>query len=102
MPTVEFIYDSDCPNAEAARQRLLRALAEAGIKLDFQEWNRTAPESPDYVQRYGSPTILVNQKDAAGAESISGDKACRVYQNSDGQLSGIPSIEMITSALTET
>ena len=68
MPTVEFIYDADCPNAEATRQRLLRALTEAGMKLDFQEWNRTAPESPDYVQRYGSPTILVNKVDVVGTE----------------------------------
>ena len=70
MPAVEFIYDPDCPNAEEARQQLLRALAEAGMKLDVQEWNRAAPESPDYVQRYGSPTILVNKKDVAGAGVI--------------------------------
>ena len=101
MPTVELIYDPDCPNAEKARQQLLRALAKVGLKWDTQEWNRAAPESPDYVQQYGSPTILVNKKDVAGSESISGDKACRVYQNDKGQLSGVPPIEMITSALTK-
>ncbi|HIG54813.1 MAG TPA: hypothetical protein EYQ18_12715 [Candidatus Handelsmanbacteria bacterium] len=99
MLKVELIYDSDCPNAEAAKQQLVSALREVGMKNDFKEWDRAAPGSPAYVKHYGSPTILVNGEDVAETDSIAGDKACRVYQNQEGRLSGIPFIEMITSKL---
>ncbi len=33
MLKVELIYDSDCPNAEAAKQQLVSALREVGMKM---------------------------------------------------------------------
>lgn len=99
MLTVELIYDRDCPNIQEARAHLLRAFAETGRGACWQEWDRGSPETPPYVRYYGSPTILVNGHDVAGASPSAGADCCRIYAAYDGKLSGIPSIESIASAL---
>ena len=99
MVNVELIYDKDCPNVEGTRGRLKLALAEAGFGAQWQEWERSDAKSPDYVRGYGSPTILVNGKDVAGALPADGAKCCRVYSDKGGEISGVPSSEVITSAL---
>ncbi len=99
MANVELIYDKDCPNVEETRGRLKLALAEAGFGAQWQEWERSDAKSPDYVRGYGSPTILVNGKDVAGALPADGAKCCRVYSDKSGKISGVPSSEVITSVL---
>ena len=99
MPTVELIYDADCPNIESAKAQLLRAFEQVGLPSAYKEWDRGQSESPDYVQQYGSPTVLVDGEDVGGAEFPCGDKACRVYRHGDGGLSGVPSVEMILAKL---
>ncbi len=99
MPTIEFIYDGDCPNVEAARVELRRALQAAALETSWQEWNRADEHAPEYVRAYGSPTILVDGKDIAGMPP--GDaSACRIYRNEQGNTRGIPDRELILAALT--
>jgi hypothetical protein len=97
--TVELIYDADCPNMTQARSLLIRAFARTGVSARWLEWERTAPGSPVYAKRYGSPTILIDGKDVAGTDAVSGSSACRVYSNGGGRLSGIPPLETVCSAL---
>lgn len=99
MLKVELIYDTDCPNVKRARAQLLRSFSEAGIQLQWQEWDRSSPESPAYVRAYGSPTVLVNDQDVAGALPSEGTKCCRIYLDKNGKLQGVPPVEIITSAL---
>ncbi len=40
MPTIEFIYDHDCPNVEPARAALRDALSTLKRTLVWQEWDR--------------------------------------------------------------
>ncbi|MFQ6046096.1 MAG: thioredoxin family protein [Gemmatimonadales bacterium] len=96
---VELVFDSDCPNVEAAREQLRQALAATGHAAEWQEWNRESASAPAYVREYGSPTILVNGKDIAGRDSEADSKCCRVYADSDGQLRGVPTAELIRAAL---
>jgi len=101
MPTIEFIYDRDCPNVEGARVELRRALQTAALKTSWQEWNRADEHAPEYVRAYGSPTILVDGKDIAGMPP--GDaSACRIYRNEQGNTRGIPDTQLILAALTNT
>ena len=99
MANVELIYDHDCPNVSKARAQLLRAFAEAGRAPNWTEWERSAPESPDYVKGYGSPTILVNGKDVAGAEASDDISCCRLYGDSSSGFQGVPPVRLIASAL---
>lgn len=96
---VELIYDADCPNAVSARSALIQALNKTGVCARWREWDRLAPDSPEYVRAYGSPTILVEGEDLAGVAAAAGTRACRVYEDERGNLSGIPSVEAICSAL---
>jgi len=97
--TVELIYDSDCPNAAEARANLASALAATGREPRWTEWDRGAPESPLRVRGYGSPTILVDGKDVAGAAAGEGNPACRLYRNPAGLIAGAPPAAQIAAAL---
>lgn len=99
MATVELIYDSDCPNVLKARKQLLRAFAKTRLTACWLEWERSDPESPDYVRGYGSPTILVAGKDVAGIAPSDDVSCCRVYAGSSGGMRGTPSVGEIASAL---
>jgi hypothetical protein len=98
MPKVELIYDNDCPNVAAAREQLRRALLDVGVPAEWQEWDRGNPSSPDYAQRYGSPTILVEGRDVAGSVPSDVAACCRLYR-SGGAFQGVPPAEVIASAL---
>lgn len=100
MPIIDFIFDDDCPNIIAAREQLRSACANLGIPPQWNEWNRTAPNTPEHLQGFGSPTILVNGKDIAGLSPTGIAACCRIYPSSAGTSSGIPSLEMISAALT--
>ena len=97
---IEFIYDNDCPNVEAARTLLQKSLEEAGIQSEWEEWNRDSEDCPAHAKKFGSPTILVNGQDIAGMNPASDANCCRVYDHGADGLKGVPTIEMVTKALT--
>jgi len=66
MPIVELIFDPDCPNVEQTRARLRQAFAKVGELPQWKEWNRGPAEIPAYVNRYGSPTVLIDGRDVGG------------------------------------
>lgn len=94
MPTIDLIYDSDCPNTESARANLLGAFVKAGMTPSWLEHRIGDPGTPQRVRGYGSPTILVDGRDVDGLERT-GEACCRIYAGG----SGAPSVELITTAL---
>jgi mercuric ion transport protein len=96
MTTVELIYDRDCPNVRQAHANLVEALAASGSEVRWTEWDRSAPESPPHVRGYGSPTVLVDGKDVAGATAGEARASCRLYGS---EFKGAPSVEQIAAAL---
>ncbi len=101
MPTIEFIYDRDCPNVEGARTALRNALSALKHALVWQEWDRADQHAPEYVRAYGSPTILVDGKDIVGMEP-SDAPSCRIYRNERGNTRGVPNPELILTAMQNT
>ncbi len=95
---IELIYQPDCPNIDAARAALRQALLAAGKVPRWREWDSTAPNAPPHARAYGSPTVLVNGVDIAGAEP-SHAPACRIYHDTAGHASGAPTADLIGSAL---
>jgi hypothetical protein len=51
------------------------------------------------VRGYGSPTVLVDGRDVAGAVPIEGMRSCRVYESAADGPRGAPSVELIVAAL---
>ncbi len=98
-PRIELIYDADCPNVPAARAALTQACQKAGIAADWQEWNRAAAQTPAYAAQYGSPTVLIDGEDVAGASTEADAQACRVYRTHDGKMQGEPPAELIAARL---
>lgn len=96
--SIEFIYQPDCPNVDATRAALRQALVAAGQTPRWREWNSALSNCPPHARAYGSPTILVNGRDIAGAEP-SHAPACRIYRDAAGRVSGVPSTDLIASAL---
>ncbi len=99
MFLVELIHAPDCPNVPRARAHLLKGFAEAGIPPKWTEWSRGDAAGPAHVLHYGSPTILVNGKDVAGAEPMAGVSTCRLYPGARGRLEGAPPVRLIAEAL---
>ncbi len=98
MITVELIHDHDCPNAEETRRQIRLALELMGLPNRWTEWVRDEPGAEDRVRRYGSPTVLVNGHDVAGASPSDGLATCRLY-GEGGKGSGFPSADLIAAAL---
>jgi len=98
VSTIEFIFDTDCPNVTATRENLRAALRRAGIAARWTEWNRADTKAPAYVQGYGSPTVLIDGRDVAGIEPTDAP-SCRIYSNASGKQRGELSVEMILKAL---
>src|SRR5206468_8296381 len=98
MVTVELVYNGDCPNAEEARINLRRALAASGLAVQWTEWEASSDATPARLRRYGSPAVLVNGRDVAGA-APGNASSCRVYEVG-GTRSGVPPAELIVPALT--
>ncbi|MBI5517401.1 MAG: hypothetical protein HY909_26765 [Deltaproteobacteria bacterium] len=97
MTDVVLLYDRDCPNVPAARAALLRAFSEASVPARWRELDRGAPGISAAWRALGSPAVLVDGEDVAGAPS-EGGACCRVYATSKG-LSGAPSVEAIAARL---
>lgn len=98
---VELVYDLDCPNIGATRAALLQAFARARVSASWIEWDRKAPESPAYVRRYGSPTVLVNGKDVVSAEPTDGGDCCRLYSDGENGFRGVPPVDHIVTVLAK-
>jgi len=94
VPTVDLVYDADCPNVANARQNLMRAFASARIAPHWREYRSSDPAAPAYAHGFGSPSILVNGADVAG-ESPTDGACCRLYDGGGG----VPAIDTITRAL---
>ncbi|MDH3286060.1 MAG: hypothetical protein OEQ13_15110 [Acidobacteriota bacterium] len=99
MHQIELIRDEDCPNAAGARDALRRALDAAGLPQSWKEWACTDPDAPEHVRGYGSPTILVDGQDVAGAEPSPCWSSCRIYLDEPGGPTGVPPVRLIVRAL---
>jgi len=98
MPNVELIYDRDCPNVAEARAHLLKAFAGLGQTPRWTEHLIGDPDAPEYARGFGSPTILVDTRDVAGA-APAGETCCRLYENEEGGLSRVPPVFRIAAAI---
>jgi hypothetical protein len=103
LPSIELVYDQDCPNVDRARAAIRQALVALGAPLTWREWDCAADATPVSLRVLGSPTILVNGRDVACADSAElqpDASSCRIYRDDCGCVCGAPSVELILGALT--
>ena len=95
---VQLLTFPGCPNADAAREVLQRVLSSAGIRAPIEEVDTVAPDTPEPLKGWGSPTILIDGRDVAGQEAPGG-ATCRLYRDEEGRLRGTPSVALLRSIL---
>lgn len=99
---IDLVFDTECPHVGEARLLLRRALSDAGLPLEWREWDRSAADTPAALRGLGSPTILVNGTDASGEDPVANAaeqaSACRIYRHDDG-LRGVPALAAVMRAL---
>jgi len=69
------------------------------MNTEWKEWDRHNQNTPSHLKQYGSPTILINDKDIVENMPDSHSESCRVYADSSGNLQGAPSVDAITNAI---
>jgi len=99
MIKIELIYDFDCPNVDKARANLKKALENLPIDKKWIEWERAELTAPTYVQRYGSPTVLIDGNSIAKDGVNEEGSSCRIYLDEHGKISHIPSVNQIRTAI---
>lgn len=99
MVLVEFIYEKNCPNVKLMCFQLLLAFLKLNIKPHWREWEINENDAPVYIRRYGSPTILINDKDVDESRNSKNPQQCRLYTQSDNSISGVPPIDRIINAI---
>lgn len=99
MERVTLLYDRDCPNAGTARGNLLRAFAEAGTPARWDEVDLGADDTPAGWRGYGSPTVLVDGRDADGTcPDADAGRTCRTYLDGVAR-HGAPPVGLLVAAL---
>lgn len=71
----------------------------AQLEPHWVEYQIGDPGLPEHARGFGSPTILVDGQDVAGAASGGSAECCRLYADDAGRRAGAPSIESIVAAL---
>lgn len=90
---IQLLHFEGCPNVDAARAALRRALAAEQIEAAVEEIDVEASDAPEWARGWGSPTILIDGHDVMGQTRSSGSSCCRLYTD------GAPSIDVIRTRI---
>jgi len=95
---IRLLHVPDCPSMALLTERLGALLAgrpDAEIEsLEVDDEDRAAA-----LGMTGSPTILIDGVDPFVEPGRTPSVSCRLYQDEDGRLSGVPSSAMLRRAL---
>ena len=100
--TIEVLYIAGCPNGQRVVDAVRAAVAEPG-RADVRVSLRLidSPEGAAAVPFAGSPTVLIDGRDAVPGAPRTTELACRVYPSADGTR-GHPSVRQLIAALSGT
>jgi hypothetical protein len=95
--TIQF-FDG-CPHWQLAEQRLRQAMTDLGrkdVEITYQRID--SPDDAEQFSFHGSPTILVNGRDAFAGGEMPVSFGCRVYATEVGT-QGAPSVAQLRHVL---
>ncbi len=95
---IEILYVPGCPHLDVARRHLDGALEAAGVVALVRENAVGDAETAARRGMRGSPTVVVDGRDAVASDEPFGSLSCRLY-SVDGRLQGSPSVEQLVEAL---
>ena len=92
------MWFSGCPNWQQTDERLRQALSLAEINAEIVLVEVLTAEDAVRLGFRGSPTVLVDGRDAFADESAPVGLACRVFRTPEG-LRGTPTVEQLVAVL---
>jgi hypothetical protein len=95
---IDLLYVPDCPNRRVARRHIRRALSATGLWAVVRECEVRTREEAAQLGMHGSPTILIDGRDAFEETSGPADLACRLYPGPAGSR-GVPTVDQLIAAL---
>src|SRR5436190_10645173 len=99
-PRVDFLFWAGCPSHERALAQLRDAMQETGLDPSAVAVTEiVGDEDAARTGFTGSPTILIDGRDVAGASGEPVALACRVYHRRDGRVSPLPDPEDVRDVL---
>lgn len=90
---IQLLHFEGCPNVDAARAALRRALDAEQVEVAVDEIDVEGSDVPEWARGWGSPTILIDGHDVMGQTRSSGASCCRLYTD------GAPSIDAIRNRI---
>ena len=94
---VDVLFFDGCPNHEPTVELVRRVVRELGVDAEVREVEVESAEDANRLRFLGSPTVQVDGVDieAGRANESAFAMSCRMYGTS-----GVPSRELVASALT--
>lgn len=96
--TVTVQYMPDCPNWQTALANVREALRVTGATDDVRLVAVTTSEEAIAIGFRGSPTVLIDGRDAFAGESSGVGLSCRVFGTAEG-LAVAPTVDQLVTAL---
>lgn len=96
---IEILSVADCPNLDQARQHVDAALLVLGMAADVRITEVSDGETAARVRMRGSPTVVIDGRDAVATDAAEGSLSCRLYPSADG-MRGAPTVDQLVEALT--
>ena len=98
---IEIIFFEGCPHSDVALERAREAVALEGVAANVRMVEILGTDDAITRRFLGSPTIQVDGEDVELAARVRNDYGfmCRTYRDSDGNVAGAPSVELISTAI---
>lgn len=97
---IEVLYSDDCPNHEAARERVERILARRALAVPVALRRIESVDAAQGTAFLGSPTVLVNGKDVDVARRNEAPAfGCRTYESVQEGRSPLPPLSWLEAAI---
>lgn len=96
---VTILFVPDCSNLGPTRQRLRQALDETEVAAFVTETEVTTPEEAARTGMAGSPTVLIDGREAIPEGGGEASLGCRLYREGD-RFDGAPTVARLIEALT--
>ncbi|MGH8993618.1 MAG: thioredoxin family protein [Acidimicrobiia bacterium] len=95
---IELLCIAGCPNRSLARRHIDLALARTGRDAVVRERVVASAEEAQSLGMRGSPTILIDGRDAFAGAAAGGGLSCRLYSSEAG-VSGAPTVSQLVEAM---
>ncbi len=95
---IDIVYVPQCPNLDRARSRLEEALDVTGVEASVREIEVATPEAAVEVGMRGTPTILIDGRDAFATQAEIASMSCRLYAVGDS-VDGAPTVPQLIEVM---